>query len=102
MSLFSQRGVGGTSAGSSTSTLNCGSSSVPTPLLPAPSEIPVTGCLSAAGAVRRLRGKGYVAAVEQQLLDPSVISLEREVLQQFTAFILNYKEVQEESEQKPD
>lgn len=36
----------------------------------------------------------------QQPLGPFVVSLERKVLEWCTAFILNYKEMQEESEQK--
>lgn len=47
-----------------------------------------------------MRGKEYVAAVMQQLLDLVLVSLERKVLEQFPAFILNYKEMQEQPEQK--
>lgn len=53
------------------------------------------------GTVQRVRGKECVAAVTQQHLDPFVVSLERKVLEQFTAIILNYKKMQEESEWKP-
>lgn len=47
-----------------------------------------------------MHDKECVAAVMQQLLDSFMVSLERKALEQFTAFILNYKKMQEESEQK--
>lgn len=50
--------------------------------------------------MQRVRSKEDVAAVLQQLLEPFLVSQEREVLEQFAAFVLSYKAMHEGSEQK--